>query len=88
MIFFFTVSFGFCYGLYLAVVLFLSGVLLLYTAIVSPAQIFVWEFKDEECNVFPTLYFDIFVDIFFMVMYISSVLFMGVSFCMTTNVLF
>jgi hypothetical protein len=73
----------------LAVVLFLSGVLLLYTAIVSPAQIFVWEFKDEECNVFPTLYFDIFVDIFFMVMYISSlVLFVGVPLSLTTTVLF
>ncbi len=73
----------------MAVVLFLSGVLLLYTAIVSPAQIFVWEFKDEECNVFPTLYFDIFVDIFFMVMYISSlVLFVGVPLSLTTTVLF
>jgi hypothetical protein len=47
--------------------LFISGVLLLYTAIVAPAQVFLWEFKEEECNAFPTLYFDIFVDIFFMV---------------------
>jgi hypothetical protein len=47
--------------------LFISGVLLLYTAIVAPVQVFVWEFNEEECNVFPTLYFDIVVDVFFMV---------------------
>jgi hypothetical protein len=52
-----------------AAFLFVSGTLLLYTAIISPAQVFLWEFKEEECNVFPTLYFDIFVDIFFMVSY-------------------
>ncbi len=50
-----------------AVQLFISGLLLLYTAIIAPVQVFVWEFNEEECNVFPTLYFDIFVDIFFMV---------------------
>ena len=50
-----------------AVMLVISGTLLLYTAIIAPAQIFLWEFKEEECNVFPTLYFDIFVDLFFMV---------------------
>jgi hypothetical protein len=53
--------------LYDAVQLFVSGVLLLYTAIIAPVQVFVWEFNDEECNVFPTLYFDIGVDIFFIV---------------------
>ena len=53
----------------LAVFLFLSGTLLLYTAIISPAQIFLWDFKEEECNVFPTLYFDIVVDLFFLVSY-------------------
>jgi hypothetical protein len=47
--------------------LFVSGMLLLYTAIVAPAQVFLWEFNEEECNVFPTLYFDIFVDVFFIV---------------------
>jgi hypothetical protein len=51
----------------LTVFLFLSGTLLLYTAIIAPAQIFLWEFKEDECNVFPTLYFDIFVDMFFLV---------------------
>jgi hypothetical protein len=56
-----------CGHVRLAVALFLSGMLLLYTAIIAPAQVFVWEFKEEECNVFPTLFFDIFVDLFFMV---------------------
>ena len=45
----------------------MSGMLLLYTAIIAPAQVFLWEFNEEECNVFPTLYFDILVDIFFLV---------------------
>jgi hypothetical protein len=56
-----------CGHVRLAVALFSSGLLLLYTAIIAPAQVFVWEFKEEECNVFPTLYFDIVVDLFFMV---------------------
>jgi hypothetical protein len=47
--------------------MFCSGVLLLYTAIVAPVQIFLWEFDEEVCNTFPTLYFDLFVDIFFLV---------------------
>ena len=51
----------------LAGFLFMSGMLLLYTAIIAPAQVFLWEFNEEECNVFPTLYFDILVDIFFLV---------------------
>jgi hypothetical protein len=48
-------------------VLFLSGMLLLYTAIIAPAQVFLWEFNEVECNTFPTLYFDIAVDLFFLV---------------------
>jgi hypothetical protein len=52
---------------WLAAILFISGVLLLYTVIMAPVQIFVWEFDEDECNVFPTMYFDICVDIFFMV---------------------
>ena len=47
--------------------LFISGILLLYTALIAPVQVFVWEFDEEECNTFPTLYFDIVVDIFFLV---------------------
>jgi hypothetical protein len=50
-----------------AAMLVISGTLLLYTAIIAPAQIFLWEFKEEECSIFPTLYFDIFVDLFFIV---------------------
>ena len=46
--------------------LFLTGVLLLYTAVVVPVQIFVWSY-DNPCNMFPTLYFDTFVDGFFIV---------------------
>ena len=45
----------------------MSGVLLLYTAIIAPVQIFLWEFNEEECNKFPSLFFDVFVDVFFMV---------------------
>ncbi len=58
----------------LAVMLFLSGALLFYTAIVVPAQIFLWDYSDP-CVVFPTLYFDVVVDIFFMVPTPSEVLF-------------
>jgi hypothetical protein len=43
-----------------------SGTLLLYTALVVPAQIFLWDYSDM-CNMFPTLYFDVAVDIFFLV---------------------
>jgi hypothetical protein len=50
--------------------LFVSGVLLLYTAIIAPVQIFLWEFDDTKCNVFPTLYFDLVVDVFFLVMHV------------------
>jgi hypothetical protein len=46
--------------------LFSSGILLFYTAIVVPVQIFLWDYSDS-CNMFPTLYFDILVDLFFMV---------------------
>ena len=43
-----------------------SGVLLLYTAGVVPVQLFLWNY-DEACNAFPTIYFDLVVDTFFMV---------------------
>jgi hypothetical protein len=46
--------------------LLISGVFLVYTAIVVPAQIFVWNYSDP-CNPFPTLRLDIFIDTFFMV---------------------
>jgi hypothetical protein len=44
-----------------------SGAFLLYTAVVAPVQIFLWEFDEAECNTFPTLYLDLFVDSFFIV---------------------
>ena len=46
--------------------LFASGTLLFYTAMVVPVQIFLWDYSDQ-CNMFPTLYFDLVVDLFFMV---------------------
>ncbi len=46
--------------------LLLSGVLLLYTAVVAPVQICLWNY-DDPCNAFPTLYFDVFIDAFFLV---------------------
>ncbi len=55
------------HSILLAGQLFISGILLLYTAVIAPAQVFIWEFDDEQCNYFPTLYFDIFVDLFFLV---------------------
>ena len=45
---------------------FTSGILLFYTAMVVPVQIFMWDYSDF-CNKFPTLYFDVVVDLFFMV---------------------
>ena len=47
--------------------LFISGMLLLYTALVAPVQVFVWELDEVDCIPVPTLYFDIAVDIFFLV---------------------
>ncbi len=46
--------------------LLISGLLLLYTALICPVQICMWNY-DDPCNTFPTLRFDIFVDCFFMV---------------------
>lgn len=46
--------------------LFISGFLLLYTATVVPVQMFLWDYSDP-CNKFPTLFFDVIVDCFFVV---------------------
>jgi hypothetical protein len=54
----------------MAGMLFASGILLFYTAMVVPIQIFLWDYSDT-CNMFPTLYFDILVDVFFMVRFLS-----------------
>ena len=43
-----------------------SAALLLYTATIVPIQVCMWNY-DDPCNMFPTLYFDVFVDAFFMV---------------------
>ncbi len=47
--------------------MFWSGLLLLYTAVVVPAQIFLWDYS-EQCNTFPTLFVDVAVDSFFLVL--------------------
>ena len=39
---------------------------LIYTTAVVPIQICLWNYEDP-CNKFPTLYFDLIVDTFFMV---------------------
>lgn len=49
-----------------AVMIFISGILLLYSAVIVPVQICMWDYNDP-CNIFPTLYFDICVDSFFLV---------------------
>jgi len=51
--------------LFMQVELLFSGLLLLYTAVVAPVQICMWNYEDP-CNKFPTLYFDVFVDAFFL----------------------
>jgi hypothetical protein len=50
----------------LAGILFVSAILLLYSAVVVPFQICMWDYSNP-CNIFPTLRFDMFVDVFFMV---------------------
>ena len=45
---------------FLAGMLFISGLLLLYTALVVPIQIFLWE-NNDPCTLFPTLRIDLFV---------------------------
>ena len=44
----------------------LSGALLFYSAVIVPVQVFMWDY-DDPCNMFPTLYFDVLVDTFFLV---------------------
>jgi hypothetical protein len=43
-----------------------NAFLLVYTTILAPVQICFWNYEDP-CNKFPTLYFDVIVDAFFMV---------------------
>jgi hypothetical protein len=53
------------HSLFMQVELLFSGLLLVYTAIIAPVQICMWEYEDP-CNIFPTMYFDVFVDAFFL----------------------
>jgi hypothetical protein len=55
--------------------LFVSAVLLLYTAVVAPVQIFLWDYSNP-CEHFPTLYLDILVDSFFLVDMPSPIFFL------------
>jgi hypothetical protein len=50
----------------MAAMLCISGALLAYTAIIVPVQLCLWSYEDP-CNIFPTLFFDVFVDSFFLV---------------------
>ena len=43
-----------------------SAVLLFYTSLLVPVQICIWNY-DDPCIKFPTLYFDVVVDCFFLV---------------------
>jgi len=47
------------------VVMMFKTALLLYTAVIAPVQICLWNYDDDPCNRFPTLYFDVVVDLFF-----------------------
>jgi hypothetical protein len=43
-----------------------SALFLLYTAVIVPVQLCLWTY-DDPCEKFPTLYFDVIVDTFFLV---------------------
>jgi hypothetical protein len=43
-----------------------NAIFLIYTGALAPVQICLWNYEDA-CNAFPTLYFDVFVDSFFLV---------------------
>mmetsp|Transcript_53366 Transcript_53366/g.111374 ORF Transcript_53366/g.111374 Transcript_53366/m.111374 type:complete len:210 (+) Transcript_53366:1654-2283(+) len=51
---------------FMQVILLLSGSLLFYTAIIVPVQLCLWNY-DDPCSAFTTLYFDVFVHSFFLV---------------------
>ncbi len=44
---------------------------LMYTATIVPIQICMWNY-DDSCNMFPTLYFDVGIDTYFIVSCIYS----------------
>jgi hypothetical protein len=51
--------------------LFISGLFLLYSAVVVPFQICMWDYSDP-CNLFPTLQLDLAVDTFFLVIFLAE----------------
>ena len=68
-------SISFLIHAFAAVMLFVSASLLLYSAVIVPFQICMWDYTNP-CNIFPTLRFDMCVDTFFMVrgaIYIISI---------------
>jgi hypothetical protein len=54
----------------MAGILFTSGLLLVYTALVVPIQMLLWDYSNQ-CIMFPTLYIDMMVDSFFLVKFNS-----------------
>jgi hypothetical protein len=44
-----------------------NAIFLVYTGALAPLQICFWSY-DDPCNNFPTLFFDVFVDSFFLVL--------------------
>jgi hypothetical protein len=44
-----------------------NAIFLVYTGALAPIQICFWTY-DDPCNNFPTLFFDVFVDSFFLVL--------------------
>jgi hypothetical protein len=63
--------------------LFTSGVLLLYTAVIAPIQMLMWD-PGNQCKMFPTLYIDVLVDLFFMVVLVTK-LKISILFCFGIN---
>jgi hypothetical protein len=49
-----------------SVMMIFNAIFLVYTGALAPLQICLWNYEDP-CNAFPTLYFDVFVDSFFLV---------------------
>ncbi len=43
-----------------------NALFLVYTGVLAPLQICLWNY-DDPCNKFPTLFFDVLIDCFFLV---------------------
>ena len=57
---------------FLAGTLCICGLLLIYSSVIIPPQLCLWNY-DNSCSMFPTLYFDVFVDSFFLVKKIHTI---------------